>query len=181
MRSKPGWGIHNHERDIPKPRGTIEEPQERAPRSKFSRREVGRDLSNIISCGRNAKSLYELHFPPINTSHDTFIMLTYSADHEPAKEWLSENEIEPDVEEGEEQVGEENEEMEVVEEGEHGEEELENIVVEEMEQAEEKTEETIVVEEAAHADEEPESITTALLYYPDPKNSQILPPCQRRS
>jgi len=42
-------------------------------------------------------------------------MLTYSADHEPVKEGLSENKIGPDVEEEEEQVGEESEEMEVVE------------------------------------------------------------------
>jgi hypothetical protein len=39
-------------------------------------------------------------------------MLTYGADHEPVKEGLSENEIEPDVEEEGEQVEEETEEME---------------------------------------------------------------------
>jgi hypothetical protein len=73
---------------------------------------VERDLSDIISCGRNAKSLYELHSPSINTSHYTSTMLTYGADHEPVKEGLSENEIEPDVEEEGEQVEEETEEME---------------------------------------------------------------------
>jgi hypothetical protein len=59
--------------------------------------------------------LYELHSPSINSSHYTSTMLTYSADHEPVKEGLSENKIGPDVEEEEEQVGEESEEMEVVE------------------------------------------------------------------
>jgi hypothetical protein len=117
-------------------------------------------------------------------------MLTYSADHEPVKEWRSENEIEPDIEEEEEQgeegeemevdgedgeeeqVEKESEEMEVEEEGKQVEEEVEEtIVVEAGEQVEEETEGTIVVEERARVDEEPESITTALLYYPDPKNS----------
>jgi hypothetical protein len=89
---------------------------------------------------------------------------------------------EMEVEEEEEQAEEESEEMEVseeeteepiaVEEGKQVEEEVEEtIVVDAGEQVEEETEDTIVVEERARRDDEPESITTALLYYPDPKNS----------
>jgi hypothetical protein len=112
-------------------------------------------------------------------------MLTYSIDHEPVKEWRSENEIKPDVEEEDEQVEEENEEIEAV--GKQVEEEIEEMEVEEREKVKEETEETIVAEtgeqveveteetivvaEGVLANEEPESITTALLQYTDPKNS----------